>query len=243
MSDQPPPTAEGVGETVGEAKWAAVRDLERRFPGLDKSRVAFQVISEGERGLMGVGREPARVIASLTGPLVIGAGASIGAGARVKEALLLPGATVPEGGVLARGIAGDAARLEFGLHLLRQRDRGRLPDDQRRPGGGGAGRRRGRVLQPLGTGLLVQPERALHHRRSGAGAAAVRARPGRDALRRGGGGARARVLGIRPGPRGPRSRRDRRLRRNLRRLPCHRPVGGRPSSPSTAPETSTRARA
>ncbi len=69
MSEQPPPTAEGVGETVGEAKWAAVRDLERRFPGLDKSRVAFQVISEGERGLMGVGREPARVIASLTGPL------------------------------------------------------------------------------------------------------------------------------------------------------------------------------
>jgi spoIIIJ-associated protein len=69
VSEQPPPTAEGVGETVGEAKWAAVRDLERRFPGLDKNRVAFQVISEGERGLMGVGREPARVIASLTGPL------------------------------------------------------------------------------------------------------------------------------------------------------------------------------
>jgi spoIIIJ-associated protein len=66
------PTAEGVGETVGEAKWAAVRELERRFPGLDRSLVAFQVISEGERGLMGVGREPARVIASLTGPLPTG---------------------------------------------------------------------------------------------------------------------------------------------------------------------------
>jgi len=52
--------------------------------------------------------------AALTGPLVIGAGASIGAGARVKEALLLPGASVPDGGVLARGIAGDAARLASG---------------------------------------------------------------------------------------------------------------------------------
>jgi spoIIIJ-associated protein len=69
---EPPPTAEGVGETVGEAKWSAVRELERRYPGLDRSRVAFQVISEGERGLMGVGREPARVIASLTGPLPTG---------------------------------------------------------------------------------------------------------------------------------------------------------------------------
>ena len=52
--------------------------------------------------------------ASLTGPLVIGAGARLGAGAQVKEALLLPGATVPAGGVLARGIAGDAARLASG---------------------------------------------------------------------------------------------------------------------------------
>jgi len=52
--------------------------------------------------------------ASLTGPLLIGAGASIGAGAQVKESLLLPGAVVPDGGVLARGIAGDAARLASG---------------------------------------------------------------------------------------------------------------------------------
>jgi mannose-1-phosphate guanylyltransferase/mannose-1-phosphate guanylyltransferase/phosphomannomutase len=52
--------------------------------------------------------------ATLTGPLVIGAGASVGAGAQVKEALLLPGATVPDGGVLGRGIAADAARLAAG---------------------------------------------------------------------------------------------------------------------------------
>ncbi len=52
--------------------------------------------------------------AKLTGPLVIGQGADIGAGAQVKEAVLLPGARVPEGSLLARGIAGDAARLASG---------------------------------------------------------------------------------------------------------------------------------
>ena len=58
-------TVEGTGETVGEAKWSALRELERRFPGLDRQAVAFQVLSEGERGLMGIGREPARVVATL----------------------------------------------------------------------------------------------------------------------------------------------------------------------------------
>ena len=57
--------AEGTGETVGEAKWAALRELERRFPGLEKASVRFAVVSEGERGLLGVGYAPARVIASL----------------------------------------------------------------------------------------------------------------------------------------------------------------------------------
>jgi spoIIIJ-associated protein len=56
-------TVEATGETVGEAKWAALRELEQRHPGLDKSAVHFEVISEGERGLLGVGYEPARVIA------------------------------------------------------------------------------------------------------------------------------------------------------------------------------------
>ena len=58
-------SAESTGETVGEAKWAALRELERLHPGLDKSSVRFQVVSEGERGLLGVGYEPARVVASL----------------------------------------------------------------------------------------------------------------------------------------------------------------------------------
>ena len=55
---------EATGETVGEAKWAALRELEKRAPGLDKSAVTFQVVSEGERGLLGVGYAPARVVAS-----------------------------------------------------------------------------------------------------------------------------------------------------------------------------------
>jgi spoIIIJ-associated protein len=58
--------AEGTGETVGEAKWAALRELERLQPGLDKASVRFQVVSEGERGLLGVGYEPARVLASVS---------------------------------------------------------------------------------------------------------------------------------------------------------------------------------
>jgi spoIIIJ-associated protein len=56
---------EATGETVGEAKWSALRELEKLQPGLDKASVKFQVISEGERGLLGVGFAPARVLASV----------------------------------------------------------------------------------------------------------------------------------------------------------------------------------
>jgi spoIIIJ-associated protein len=56
-------TVEATGETVGEAKWAALRELERKVPGLDKAAVHFEVVSEGERGLLGVGFAPARVVA------------------------------------------------------------------------------------------------------------------------------------------------------------------------------------
>jgi len=59
----PDNVVESEGETVGEAKWTALRELERRFPGLDKAGVRFTVLSEGERGLLGIGRVPARVIA------------------------------------------------------------------------------------------------------------------------------------------------------------------------------------
>ncbi|MEK6275262.1 MAG: RNA-binding cell elongation regulator Jag/EloR [Actinomycetota bacterium] len=56
---------EATGETVGEAKWAALRELEKLHPALDKAAVQFQVVAEGERGLLGVGYAPARVIASI----------------------------------------------------------------------------------------------------------------------------------------------------------------------------------
>ena len=58
-------TAEATGETVGEAKWAALRELERRHSGLDKAAVQFEVVAEGKRGILGVGYEPARVVAHL----------------------------------------------------------------------------------------------------------------------------------------------------------------------------------
>jgi spoIIIJ-associated protein len=58
-------SVEATGETVGEAKWKALRDLERTAPGIDKTSVHFQVVSEGERGLLGVGYTPARVIAKV----------------------------------------------------------------------------------------------------------------------------------------------------------------------------------
>ena len=54
---------EASGETVGEAKWLALRELEKLQPGLDRDAVEFEVLSEGERGLLGVGRSPARVLA------------------------------------------------------------------------------------------------------------------------------------------------------------------------------------
>jgi predicted RNA-binding protein Jag len=64
MSDANSVTVEATGETVGEAKWTALRELEVLVPGLDRDSVEFQVVTEGERGLLGVGFTPAHVIAS-----------------------------------------------------------------------------------------------------------------------------------------------------------------------------------
>jgi spoIIIJ-associated protein len=69
-------TAEATGETVGEAKWAALRELEKRHPGLDKAAVQFEVVAEGERGILGVGYEPARVVAHLPAEAAVAAGTS-----------------------------------------------------------------------------------------------------------------------------------------------------------------------
>ncbi len=62
---EPAVRVEATGETVGEARWAALHELERRYPSLDRDLVEFAVLSEGQRGLLGVGYEPARVVAAL----------------------------------------------------------------------------------------------------------------------------------------------------------------------------------
>jgi len=69
-------SVEATGETVGEAKWAALRELEQRHPALDKAAVRFEVVSEGERGLLGVGYEPARVVAHIPADAVAAAPAT-----------------------------------------------------------------------------------------------------------------------------------------------------------------------
>jgi spoIIIJ-associated protein len=85
-------SVETTGETVGEAKWAALRELERLRPGLDKTAVRFQVVTEGERGLLGVGCEPARVVATV-------------------DADAAPAAPEPEPAAPRPGESEDAARL------------------------------------------------------------------------------------------------------------------------------------
>jgi spoIIIJ-associated protein len=77
---------ETTGETVGEAKWQALRELERLQPGIDKASVRFQVVSEGERGLLGVGYTPARVIARVEDDMVVSVPP---VGAEAAEARLL----------------------------------------------------------------------------------------------------------------------------------------------------------
>jgi predicted RNA-binding protein Jag len=67
MTDSEAVRVEATGETVGEAKWAALKQLELLVPNLDRESVAFQVVTEGERGLLGVGYTPAHVIASAAG--------------------------------------------------------------------------------------------------------------------------------------------------------------------------------
>lgn len=53
--------AEGEGATLGEAKWAAIKVLERRFPGVGADDVRFDVLAEGSES----DGQPARVSAEL----------------------------------------------------------------------------------------------------------------------------------------------------------------------------------
>src|SRR3954468_8932554 len=54
-------SAEGVGDSLGEAKWSAIRALEPSFPGVSAENVSFEVIDEGSQS---EGR-PARVRATV----------------------------------------------------------------------------------------------------------------------------------------------------------------------------------
>jgi spoIIIJ-associated protein len=97
-----PLTVEATGETVGEAKWAALRELEGRFPGIDKSAVRFEVLSEGERGLLGVGYAPARVLAQLPAEVAEAAQAAVDEGGIAADARALVARIVAALGIDAR---------------------------------------------------------------------------------------------------------------------------------------------
>ena len=99
-------TAEATGETVGEAKWAALRELERRHPGLDKAAVQFEVVAEGERGILGVGYAPARVLAHLPAEAAAAAG-FVEEGGQAGEARALVAQIVETLGVDADVVARD----------------------------------------------------------------------------------------------------------------------------------------
>src|SRR2546421_7289807 len=65
MAGQPQEQAqarvEAEGATLGEAKWAAIKSLERRFPGVGADDVRFDVLDDGDES----GGRPARVSAEL----------------------------------------------------------------------------------------------------------------------------------------------------------------------------------
>jgi len=106
MSDETAVTVEATGETVGEAKWAALRELETRVPGLDREHVEFQVVSEGERGLLGVGFSPARVVASVDAEASVVAETSPGPTEDADDEVAAPREIVER---IAAGIGADVA--------------------------------------------------------------------------------------------------------------------------------------
>jgi spoIIIJ-associated protein len=97
MSDDAERTVEGTGDTVGEARWAALREVERLIGApVDAESIEIVVVSEGERGLLGVGREPARVLA------------------RVPAAALTASAPAP----ITEGLSEEAARATRVVGLI-----------------------------------------------------------------------------------------------------------------------------
>jgi spoIIIJ-associated protein len=68
-----PTRADGEGATLGEAKWSAIKELERDYPGVSADDVEFEVIDEGDEA---AGR-PARVRAELAADHVDSGGADL----------------------------------------------------------------------------------------------------------------------------------------------------------------------
>lgn len=54
---------EGSGATVEEARAQALREIRRQAPGVGEAEIEVQIVEEGERGLLGIGTKPARIIA------------------------------------------------------------------------------------------------------------------------------------------------------------------------------------
>ena len=113
--------AEGAGDDVAAARLEALRALRELAGALAEDDVEFVTVSEGERGLMGVGRQPARVLARAQ----VAAVALGPVGERVRDVVERIAAaidpeltvTVAEHGtrVIAVASGGDTARL-IGRH-------------------------------------------------------------------------------------------------------------------------------
>jgi spoIIIJ-associated protein len=130
-SKLPAGAVEGVGETVGEARWKALRALRETLPDgeLDERDVEFEIVSEGRRTMLGRTDEAARVIARLRSgeeagpppPVPSGAGPAALAGAlqAVLEGLQLPGRvgiSQTADGNLVGEVTGCDAALLIGKH-------------------------------------------------------------------------------------------------------------------------------
>ena len=69
-------SVEATGETVGEAKWAALARARATESRARQGAVEFQVVAEGEARLLGVGYTPARVVATVAEDGAVGPAAT-----------------------------------------------------------------------------------------------------------------------------------------------------------------------
>lgn len=123
MSESTLVRVEATGETVGEAKWNAMRELGQLVPGFDRESVRFQVVSEGERGLLGVGYTPAHVVAEVNAsPATLGGSAEAASAKefvqRVADAIgaSVSAAAVEQDGLVTVTCTGADLGLLIGKH-------------------------------------------------------------------------------------------------------------------------------